>query len=161
LYERVIRWNTMLTTLFCCAGRAAASLVVLQVSDIHTSEHQQIKSHRERHEEFQLFSALVAPRIDAAAAVLTGDLVDSKSASNVASYQSEWEWRAYRNVTDVLLRSLKPTLQVPAPDTVYVGTDCSAAHHLNTYTASLSQFINSIQAVTSSDSSLACRCWLI
>ena len=94
------------------AGRAAASPVLLQISDIHTSQHQHVTSHRERHEEFQLFSALVAPRIKAAAVVLTGDLVDSKSVNAVSAYQSEWEWQTYRNVTDVLLGSLEPCLQV-------------------------------------------------
>jgi hypothetical protein len=94
------------------AGRATASPMVLQVSDIHTSQFQHSTSHRERHEDFQIFTALVAPRIRASAAVLTGDLVDSKSHDSVSSYQSEWEWKTYRNVTDVLLRSLKPTLQV-------------------------------------------------
>ena len=69
------------------AGRAA---VVLQISDIHTNQHQHVKSHCERHEEFQIVSGLVAPRIKAAAVVLTGDLVDSEDA--VSEYQSEWEW---------------------------------------------------------------------
>ena len=54
----------------------------------------------------------MAPRIEAAAVVLTGDLVDSKSPDARAAYQSEWEWQAYRNVTDILLDSLDPSLQV-------------------------------------------------
>lgn len=115
----------------CGAGSpVTASPVVLQVSDIHTSEHQHLKSHRERFQEFQLFSALVAPRIQAAAAVLTGDLVDSKSENTITSYQSEWEWKAYKNVTEVLLRSLQPSLQV-----------CSASFALSVHSFSFQVFM--------------------
>lgn len=104
-----------ITGLCIFAGRATASPLVLQVSDIHTSQHQRFRSHRERHEDFQMFSALFAPRLEASAALLTGDLVDSKSPDGVSAYQSEWEWIAYQSVTEVLTASLKPSLQVLAP----------------------------------------------
>lgn len=96
-------------------GQASTASIVLQLSDVHTSVHQHIRSHRERHEELQIFSTLVAPHLGAAAAVITGDLVDSKSADNMFPFQYEWEWKAYRNVTEVLMRSLRPSLQVRGP----------------------------------------------
>lgn len=93
------------------AGRALASLV-LQISDIHTCTHQHMPYHRNRYEDFALFVSLAAPRIGPAAVVLTGDLVEGKSANTLYQHQYDWEWQAYRNVTDLLKSAAGPSCQV-------------------------------------------------
>eukprot|EP00892_Ulva_mutabilis_P003308 jgi/Ulvmu1/1349/UM011_0077.1 len=68
--------------------------------------------HRTRYEDFILFSTLAAPRIGPAAVVLTGDLVEGKTANTLYQHQYSWEWEAYRNVTSLLKSAVGPSCQV-------------------------------------------------
>ena len=89
--------------------------IILQVSDLHTCQHQQLRANRERLADLQLFTSALVPNIAPQAMMFTGDLTDAKTADGMQQQQYEWEWQAYRNVTASMLAAAGPRCQVCRP----------------------------------------------
>ena len=93
-------------------GHESRPALILQVSDLHTCQHQHLRKNRERLADLHLFSSALVPNIAPQAILFTGDLTDSKTADGVRQFQYEWEWQAYRNVTAGMKSAAGPCCQV-------------------------------------------------
>jgi hypothetical protein len=64
--------------------------------------HTQLLRNRQRLEDLQLLATELVQHIAPQAVIITGDLVDAKSADGLFQQQYAWEWEAYANVTATL-----------------------------------------------------------